>query len=172
MRIRKWIKPVGISFVCALMASGCGAMRGRKSAAVDDDFLTMEPLEGDYALSARFDPGNRVMGVELPTVFFAYDSFQIAPEELRKLDAVAAELRRNPGYRLVVEGHCDERGSREYNLSLGEHRALAVRAYLIGLGIDGSRIQTSSYGKEKPAVMGHGESVWRLNRRAEFVLYN
>jgi peptidoglycan-associated lipoprotein len=72
---------------------------------------------------------------------------------------------------VVIEGHCDERGSREYNLALGERRALAVRAYLVGLGIDATRLQTKSYGEEQPVAMGHDESSWSRNRRAEFVLF-
>ncbi|NCC31563.1 MAG: peptidoglycan-associated lipoprotein, partial [Chloroflexia bacterium] len=77
------------------------------------------------------------------------------------------ELKRNPATRMIVDGHCDERGSNEYNLALGERRALAVRAYLIGLGLDGSRIQTRSFGEERPAAFGSDESAWRLNRRGE-----
>jgi peptidoglycan-associated lipoprotein len=80
-------------------------------------------------------------------------------------------MTRNQDVRLIAEGHCDERGSREYNLSLGEHRALAVRAYLVGLGVDGARIQTRSYGEEQPLDPGHDESAWRLNRRVEFALF-
>ena len=72
---------------------------------------------------------------------------------------------------LVVEGHCDERGSNEYNLSLGENRAQAIRATLVSKGIAADRIQTRSYGEEKPAAIGSGESVWSLNRRGEFSLY-
>ena len=69
---------------------------------------------------------------------------------------------------MIVEGHCDERGSNEYNLALGERRALAVRAAMISAGIDGARVQTRSYGEERAVAFGHDESAWRLNRRAEF----
>jgi peptidoglycan-associated lipoprotein len=70
-----------------------------------------------------------------------------------------------------VEGNCDERGSNEYNLALGERRALAVRAYLVNLGIDAGRIQTKSLGEERPVALGHDESSWQQNRRAEFQLF-
>ena len=72
---------------------------------------------------------------------------------------------------MIVEGNCDERGSNEYNLSLGELRAIAIRDYLVSLGIDAQRIQSKSYGEEKPAVAGQGESVWAKNRRGEFAVF-
>ncbi len=115
-------------------------------------------MDGDY-IEGQFQP-----------VYYAYDSAQVSAAERGKLEEVAEYLRRNPGANIIVEGHCDERGSREYNLSLGERRALAARAYLVGLGIDGSRIQTRSYGSERPAAFGHNEEAWRQNRRAEFVV--
>ncbi|HIE10712.1 MAG TPA: peptidoglycan-associated lipoprotein Pal [Kiritimatiellae bacterium] len=105
-------------------------------------------------------------------VYFDYDSARIKVAERSKLDQVAEYLKKNPRVGLIVEGHCDERGSREYNLALGERRAQAARAYLTGVGIDPSRIQTRSYGEEKPVALGHDEESWRLNRRAEFVLFN
>jgi peptidoglycan-associated lipoprotein len=105
-------------------------------------------------------------------VLFAYDSAQIGLSERPKLEAVAAYLRKtSAGTRVVLEGHCDERGSREYNMALGERRSLAARAYLIGLGVDGSRLITRSYGEERPVDPGHDESSWRLNRRVESIAY-
>jgi len=131
----------------------------------------LEQLDGDFALSERPEGGDRITDVEFESVLFAYDSFQVTGGEVAKIEGVADYLTRNLGVRLVTEGHCDERGSREYNMSLGENRALAVRAHLIRLGLDGSRIQTRSYGEEQPLDPGHNESAWRLNRRVEFVLY-
>ncbi|HET7230660.1 MAG TPA: OmpA family protein, partial [Longimicrobium sp.] len=80
----------------------------------------------------------------------------------------AIVLRSNPGVRIRIEGHADQRGSTEYNLALGQRRAEAVRAYLVNLGIDGSRLATTSYGKERPLVEGDDEDAWARNRRAEF----
>ena len=140
-------------------------MRRRAS----DDMVHPEDL--DIALSERFEDGTRIADVEVDSVLFKYDSFRIEESEVWKIEKAADYLRLNSGVRLVVEGHCDERGSREYNMSLGEHRALAVRAYLIGLGADVSHIQTRSYGEERPLDTGHDESAWRLNRRGEFALY-
>ncbi|MBU0678147.1 MAG: peptidoglycan-associated lipoprotein Pal [Verrucomicrobia bacterium] len=129
--------------------------------------------EGDiYAqpLGERFEGGSEYAG-QFEAVLFAYDSAQVQPSERGKLEAVADNLRRNPQTGVIIEGHCDERGSREYNLALGERRALAARAYLVGLGIDTMKIQTKSYGEEQPVAMGHDESSWSRNRRAEFVLF-
>lgn len=129
----------------------------------------------EYPLDARtggFDESKRVQGITLENVLFAYDSFQLANSEIPKVEAAADVMKQNAAYMLVVEGHCDERGSLEYNLSLGEHRALSVRAYLIGLGIDGQRIQTRSFGEERPLDPGHSEQSWSVNRRAEFAFYN
>lgn len=104
-------------------------------------------------------------------VYFDFDSAQVNPGERGKVEAVAEYLRRNTGVGVIVEGHCDERGSNEYNLALGERRALAVRAYLVSLGIDANRIQTKSYGEERPVALGHDEASWAQNRRAEFKLF-
>ena len=113
----------------------------------------------------------RLEGLTFAPVYFGYDSFQLAPEEVSKIEKVAEHLNQNARTVLIVEGHCDERGSNEYNLSLGEQRALSVRSYLVGLGISADRIQSRSFGEERPAVQGTGESAWRLNRRGEFALY-
>lgn len=104
------------------------------------------------------------------TVYFAYDSAAVRKSEKENLQAVAAALSSDSNAKLLIEGHCDERGTEEYNRSLGERRALALRGALSKLGIDPSRIRTISYGKDKPADPGHDESAWSKNRRGEFVL--
>jgi len=153
--------------VCATLGSGCKSWRlGRKRGGD-----TVSPEEMDIMLSERFGDGERITDVDFSSVIFRYDSFQITDSEIAKIDRVAEYMGENSRVRLITEGHCDERGSREYNMSLGEHRALAVRARLIGLGIAGSRVQTRSYGEESPVDAGHSESAWRSNRRVEFALY-
>ena len=113
--------------------------------------------------------------VETPTgvypVYFAYNDSSVPAGERSKISVVAGFLRDNPGIVLVVEGNCDERGTNEYNMSLGEYRANAVRDALTAEGVSGSRIQTVSYGEERPAVFGSDESAWSQNRRAEFSFY-
>jgi len=125
---------------------------------------------GTIPLTGRFTGGSEHVGLFEP-ILFAYDSSQVSVGERAKIEAVASHLKQNSSNAIILEGHCDERGSREYNLALGERRALAVRTYLIGLGIASDRTQTKSYGEENPAAPGHDEAAWSRNRRGEFVLY-
>ncbi len=166
MKTRLWLASGLMVCVAILVGGGC-----RTASDEMGDALLIEELEGDHALMERFEDGTRVTDVSFAPVSFRYDSYQIDGSEVGKLNQVADYLRREGDVNLVVEGHCDERGSREYNMSLGEHRALAVRAYLIGLGVDSARIQTRSYGEERPVDMGHGDAAWARNRRGEFALY-
>src|SRR5919109_1285366 len=103
-------------------------------------------------------------------VFFETDRYDLSAEAQSQLQKQAAWLAQYPAATVTVEGHCDERGTREYNLALGERRANAVRNYLIALGIDGNRVQTISYGKERPEVPGSEESAGAQNRRGVTVL--
>ena len=136
------------------------------------DVLKVTDESGAQVSGARFeDTLQPVQGANFGPIYFAFDSFVLPPTEGVKVEKVAQHLQKNMGHVLVVEGHCDERGSNEYNLSLGESRALSVRTQLVNLGVSADRIQTRSYGEEKPAVAGTGEEVWHLNRRGEFLLF-
>jgi peptidoglycan-associated lipoprotein len=104
------------------------------------------------------------------TIHFAFDSAVIRDSEKASLQSVAAALQADPSAKLLIEGDCDERGTEEYNRSLGERRALAAREALAGMGVDPMRIRTISYGKDKPADPGHDEAAWSKNRRDDFVL--
>jgi peptidoglycan-associated lipoprotein len=104
------------------------------------------------------------------TVHFAYDSAVIRDTEASKIQAVAAALNSDKSANVMIEGNCDERGTEEYNRSLGERRSEAAREALVGMGIDVSRVHTISYGKDKPADSGHNEAAWKQNRRDDFVL--
>jgi len=103
-------------------------------------------------------------------VFFGTDRFDLTAEAQAELQKQATWLKTYPQYRFVIEGHCDERGTREYNLALGERRATAVRDYLVNLGIGNDRIQVVSKGKEAPVCTDHTESCWQQNRRGHFVI--
>ncbi len=103
-------------------------------------------------------------------VFFGYDSSVLSSEAQSTLARQASWLQANPNLVIAVEGHCDERGTREYNLALGERRATAAKNYLVSLGVDRSRISTISYGKEHPEVLGSDEDAWSKNRRAVTVI--
>lgn len=103
-------------------------------------------------------------------VFFAFDRSDLSSEAQSSLKSQAKWLKNNKNVNIVVEGHADERGTREYNLALGERRASAVKRFLIAQGVEANRISTISYGKERPAVLGSNEAAWAQNRRAVTVV--
>ena len=105
---------------------------------------------------------------QLQTVFFAFDQYDLSAEGRRTLQANYNVLRDNESFDVIIEGHCDERGTIEYNLALGEKRAAAVRDYLVSLGLSRSRLRIVSYGEERPEDSSHAESAWAKNRRAAF----
>ena len=114
-------------------------------------------------------PGEKLAQVG-DTVNFDFDSAELTVSARSTLNRQAAFLSLNPGLMIVVEGHADERGTREYNLALGDRRATAVRDYLVAKGINSARVRTVSYGKERPAVAGSDEAAWAKNRRAATVV--
>ncbi|MGV3707521.1 MAG: peptidoglycan-associated lipoprotein Pal [Gemmatimonas sp.] len=120
------------------------------------------PTEDPNAVTAR------VREVNLETVYFEYDSDAIRADAQATLDKKIPLLVANPAVRLQIAGHCDNRGTDEYNLALGRRRAEMVKRYLTDRGVDAARIETISFGAERPAVQGEGESVWEKNRRDEF----
>jgi len=107
---------------------------------------------------------------DMQIAYFDFDSYKINGSAKSALKANADWLKSNPNATVQIEGHCDERGTTEYNLALGERRANAAKTYLVRLGIDKGRLSTISYGKERPADPGHDESAWSKNRRAVFVV--
>lgn len=110
---------------------------------------------------------NKVAG---DRVFFDFDKYDIRSDQEATLRAQAQWLQSYPSVNVTVEGHCDERGTREYNLALGERRANATKNFLVALGIDATRIETISYGKERPAILGGSEEAWAQNRRGVMVV--
>jgi peptidoglycan-associated lipoprotein len=105
---------------------------------------------------------------DLGTIYFDFDRSDIRPDARETLRSNAEAIKGSTGV-VTIEGHTDERGSTEYNLALGERRANAAKRYLVDLGVASSRLNTVSFGEDRPAVQGHDESAWRYNRRAEFV---
>ena len=142
-----------LSLFCALVAlSGCstfGADGGLFSGADCESRLARDFVENTT-----------------DTVFFAFDSSALSAEAQSALDTQVAWLKKHDDVNVIVQGHCDDRGTREYNLALGERRANAVKQYLVSQGIEEGRISTISYGKERPAVLGNNEAAWAQNRRA------
>ena len=127
-----------------------------------------EPVREDAITSASLDDLNR--SSPLKPAFFELDSSEIDSAAKSALDENAALMKRYPTWVVTIEGHCDERASAEYNLALGERRAVAARAYLVSLGISADRLRTVSYGKEFPFDAGHDEAAFVKNRRAHFVI--
>jgi peptidoglycan-associated lipoprotein len=126
------------------------------------------PIVEDRVATASLDEINR--NSPLKPVFFDFDRTEISADAQKALDANADVLKHNATWIVTIEGHCDERGTAEYNLALGERRAMAARAYLVSLGIAADHLRTVSYGKEFPFDPGHDEAAWARNRRAHFVV--
>lgn len=148
-------------------------------AKVDTEKTTAMPLPPTTVTSDNVPLSNRDLiegmipdreAFKANTVYFDFDRSTIKQSERSKIDAVAKVLKSKPETKVQVEGHCDERGTEEYNRALGERRALAVREYLINSGISADRIFTISYGEDRPVDPGHNEAAWAKNRRAEFIL--
>lgn len=152
----------------ALAVSGC-AKKAPKDLPVAPAGTGAE-ADGGGTDTAAVVPGSQadfvaqMMGQD--TVYFDTDRYNIDSQDQQALAAQAAWLQRYPAKRITIEGHCDERGTREYNLALGERRANAAKNYLVSLGVDAGRITTVSYGKERPVATGSDEESWAKNRRA------
>jgi len=120
------------------------------------------------SLAALARAGDEVRSTLASMIHFDLDKSNIRSDDMGALDQKVAILQANPDLRIRVGGHCDERGSDEYNLALGNRRAQSAKQYLVSHGIDAGRIETQSWGEERPLVDGHDESAWSQNRRAEF----
>jgi len=131
-----------------------------------------EPRAQEEAIPPSFEEesADQKVAAGLRDVFFAFDDYSLSEEARTILAADAKLLGENKSVKITIEGHCDERGTVEYNLALGEKRALGAKNYLVNYGIDGSGISIISYGKERPFDPGHGEEAWAQNRRAHFVV--
>ncbi len=166
-----------ILLVCsvAMASTGCKKWFSKKppTGGTGTDMIGGGPglLDNGGTLPDRgITTGKNIVAGQFGTVLFSYDSAQVDDSERAKVEAVAEYLKANSAGVVTLEGHCDERGSTEYNMSLGERRALSVRAYLLSLGVDGNRVQTKSLGEEQPKDQGHDENAWSVNRRVEFVI--
>lgn len=127
---------------------------------------TFPPLDPDPVLTSSEIAEQ--MNRSLRTIYFAFDSADLSESARSTLRHNAATMQAHPEVTVVVGGHCDERGTIEYNLALGERRAASVRDYLVNLGANRSKVRIITYGEERPAAPGHSESAWSQNRRAEF----
>ncbi len=130
-----------------------------------EDVIAASPAKNEHEFSVDKD-GKVTFKAEI--VYFKYDDYSLTQEGMERLNVLANYLKGNKDSKLRIEGHCDERGSTEYNLALGELRAQSVRKYLATLNVPDGRLDIVSFGEEKPAAQGPGESSWAQNRRAEF----
>ena len=151
--------------VASMMVSGCRT-KPKHDVGIDDPYGI-----GGEIPQERTDPGTLITDLNLAPVYLAYDSFLLGPDEISKVQAAASYLQSNPGVHCIIDGHCDERGTHEHNMALGQSRADAVRAALVGAGIGADRVESKSFGEEKPFSPDHDDAAWSLNRRGEFSMY-
>ena len=193
MRLRLF-RPV-LPFACAAALAACGGVTGTmddqagSSAAESQDGGASTSGIGDGTISGTAIPGADTAAAGLDasggfqghplddpksplasrTIYFDYDSEEVLGSEQATIEAHARYLAEHPGTSITLEGHADERGTREYNVALGEGRAVAVRRLMTLFGASGQQIRTISYGEERPVAAEHDESAWRLNRRVEII---
>ena len=156
-----------------IASEGADGANGAGLANAGADLDAIKDEDGVPATGLPFDQDPnfvRCTDVDFPPVYFGFDASNLQPSEMAKVEAVAAHLKQT-GRVVLVEGNCDERGSNEYNLSLGELRAISISKYLAELGVNVQSVQTKSYGEEKPAVVGASEAAWSKNRRGEFAVF-
>jgi peptidoglycan-associated lipoprotein len=178
---------IGLSLALAAGIAGCGkkdevkvdpdaaaAEAEARRKAYDDSVAAARAAADEAARLAAEEAARRAAAAVPPLtvadIYFDYDKAALTDAARSTMATNAAGLSTHAGARIVIEGHCDQRGSNEYNLALGERRAAAVKDYLTNYGIDASRLQTVSYGEERPFVTGSDESSWAQNRRAHFVV--
>lgn len=156
-----------ILMALTLSLSGCGSSAKKDSSVADPSFSGTDTPASTFEVNSDSDSGT---AGGLQTVFFDFNSATLSTTARQALQNNADFLKANMNVRVQVEGHADERGGVQYNLALGERRARAVRDYLISMGVEGRRVATVSFGKERPLAFGHDESAWSQNRRGNFVI--
>jgi peptidoglycan-associated lipoprotein len=181
---KTWTLKLCLMMILSLMlVVSCGkkkvATEGAAPAKVEAPAATDDASKNkaDNTAAAATDEGTKTEAAAVDTtagvdpemennVYFDFDSSVIRSSEIAALQKEAAMLKANPKKKVTIEGHCDERGTAEYNIALGDRRAASAKAYLKKLGVAASRMKTVSYGKEKPVALGHDEDAWAKNRRA------
>ncbi len=172
---KQGMKLLGLFLMVSLIAAAGCRKKAKPNGGTDGEIYSPEPITTGTEVDLESRPGANEFGTpvqhSLEPVMFKFDSAQMDSSEMAKGDKVAAFLNDNPSYKVVIEGNCDERGTAEYNMALGERRAQAVKAYLLNIGVPEDKIHTLSYGEEKAADPGHAEAAWSKNRRADFAIY-
>jgi peptidoglycan-associated lipoprotein len=190
MKLSRFVSLVAIGLLVIGAASGCKKKPGYVTPLPPGMTKNPKDLENANALKGGESTDTKIVSESIPstdsdkyknyaedrdmfkseTVHFAFDSSAVQAAEKPKVAKVADYLKANADKAIKVEGNCDERGTEEYNRSLGERRALAVREELVSLGVDAGRVVTISFGEDKPVATGHDDAAWKQNRRADFVL--
>lgn len=175
---KQWLRSLAVLMIASVLLAGC-AGRGTQTQPTEPSEEPVEtPDTTPPPVSAPAQPETNENGIPyipgttklLPrTYYFEFDRSVLSREDLQSLQMHAEFLRNNPDRSIVVEGHADERGTREYNLALGERRADAIRSFLVSAGVSSRQIETVSYGEERPEDPGHDESAWSRNRRAVLI---
>ncbi|MBU0743671.1 OmpA family protein [bacterium] len=169
---------VSVMLVALLVFAGCGS-KEEPPVVTDTTPVVTEPIVAEPVVE---EPTDKVPPAPAPIdyasmtpqeygiedVFFAFDEYSLTDEAMRTLNAASRIMREHSDLVYMIEGHCDERGTVEYNLALGERRAVAVRDYLVSLGMPARQLRITSYGEERPFAFGSNESAWALNRRGHF----
>jgi len=173
-RLLVLIAAIGLLAACetAPKDGGASSSDGAESSTVastSSSSSSSDATSGSSSASAALTPSEELTKIG-DRVFFDYDSSALSDDAKATLSAQAAFLSANPAVKITVEGHCDERGTREYNLALGDRRATAARDYLVAQGVDAARIRTISYGKERPSFIGSNPYAYSKNRRAVSVI--
>ncbi|MEN8196857.1 MAG: peptidoglycan-associated lipoprotein Pal [Pseudomonadota bacterium] len=155
-----------------LLVAGCEAdtAEGETAQAGGEEVTQPPPPPPAAAPPTVMDPQEYLVVNVGDRIFFDFDKSDLRPDAIDQLNRQADFLKANGALSVVIEGHCDERGTREYNLALGDRRASSAEQYLQSMGVDGGRVETISYGKERPAVLGSNEDAWGQNRRAVMVV--
>ncbi len=182
MRQRFLTVPLLLSAAVALAACGAMTQKDEGAAEVEDRSGTMQGTEGAGGSATTGGmAGSSFQGHPLDdpssplsnqVIYFEFDKSEIKPEYREIVEAHARYLASNPNATITLEGHADERGTREYNIALGDRRADAVQRLMSVLGVSGQQVRTVSYGEERPAANGHGENAWSKNRRVEIIYRN
>jgi peptidoglycan-associated lipoprotein len=178
MKSTLWIKLAALVVISVMVfAVSCqkktvAVQKGSVAAAKDDSYVAPAKEQSPDSSSAIGESESDKMAdvVLQENIYFDFDKAILTPESRELLISNGEWLRINPDIEIIIEGHCDERGTNEYNLALGDRRAESVKVFLLDLGINNSRLKTISYGEERPSDSGHTEAAWAKNRRAHFLI--
>jgi peptidoglycan-associated lipoprotein len=172
-------KAITLIILCFLFIFGCAERKvympeGKPSGEVTQkeekkEVEKQKPVEEETLSSAQISELIRKLQEQIKDIHFDFDKYDIRQDDIPTLKKVATVLQKYPKLKVIIEGHCDERGTNEYNFALGQKRANSAKQYLITLGVPSSKIEIISYGEEKPLCNEHNEECWQKNRRAHFV---